>query len=99
MFRRPNLRTELRRVVRQYLRQGLPAVNRTAPIVVTFHDTNAYTAKHLEEYLRILVDEAERLWLPLHNKPLYDSASEITAAALRRVVHSVRQQASVGARQ
>ena len=24
----------------------------TIPIVVTFHDTNAYTARHLDDYLR-----------------------------------------------
>src|SRR6185295_2526174 len=99
VFRRPNVRAELRRVLRKNLRRRLPAVKEYAPIVVTFHDTNAYTARHLEEYLHILVEEAQRLRLPLHNKPFYDSASEITAAALRRVVHSVRQQASVCARQ
>ena len=91
VFRRPNMRSELVKVLRRYERQGLPLVDGCTPIVVTFHDTNAYTANHLEEYLHILMEQADRLRLPLSNKPFYDSSSEITAAALRRAIHPWQQ--------
>jgi len=91
VFRRPNMRSELVKVLRRYQRQELPLVDGCTPIVVTFHDTNAYTANHLEEYLNILLEEADRLRLPLSHKPFYDSSSEITAAALRRAIHPVQQ--------
>jgi hypothetical protein len=53
---------------------------------VTFHDTNQYTAAHLIEYLDLLIDEAEKVGLPLNRKSFYDSAPEIVQAALQRAV-------------
>lgn len=91
VFRRPNIRSQLRKVFRRYVQQGLPGVDGCTPVVVTFHDTNGYTAKHMEEYLHILIEEAERLQLPLDQKPFYDNAAQIAAAALERTVRSVRQ--------
>jgi peptidoglycan/xylan/chitin deacetylase (PgdA/CDA1 family) len=87
IFRRPNIRAELRKVVARYGRRTLPHVQGDAPVVVTFHDTNAYTASHLTEYLCILMEEAQKLELPVSRKPFYDHASDITTAALRRAFH------------
>ena len=96
LFRRLNIKSGLRKIGRGYLRRTLQGVNGYAPVILTFHDTNAYTGRHLDEYLSILLEEAERLRIPLHEKPFYDNASEISAAALRRAVHPSRRISSVG---
>ena len=70
-------------------RGGLPVVNQTIPVVVTFHDTNAFTAEHMGDYLGLLVDEAVRLGLPLHHKPFLDNPEELLAAGLRRALSTV----------
>jgi hypothetical protein len=59
-------------------------MNRTIPVVVTFHDTNSFTADHLGEYLSLLVDEATNLGLPLHRKPFLDDSEELLEVGLRR---------------
>lgn len=86
IFRRWNFRSQLHRIFRRMRNGDIPADEGTASIVVTFHDTNTYTASHLTEYLDLLVEEAERVGLPLNNKPFYDSAPEITRTALRRAI-------------
>ena len=65
VFKRWNFRSQLTGIRSRFLKDGLPVVQGTIPIVVTFHDTNAYTSRHLAEYLMVLVDEGERLRLPL----------------------------------
>ena len=67
----------------------LPVVNQTIPVVVTFHDTNAFTAEHMAEYLGLLVDEAVRLGLPLHHKPFFDNPEELLTAGLARALSTV----------
>ncbi len=37
----------------------LPTVDGVIPVVVTFHDINRYTARHMQEYLQILLDSAQ----------------------------------------
>ena len=49
--------------------------------MVTFHDTNTYTAHHMQEYLRILTEEAANVGLVLAPKPFYDDAASIERAA------------------
>ncbi len=73
----------------RFLRGELPVLNQTIPVVVTFHDTNAFTAEHLAEYLALLVDEAVRLGLPLHHKPFFDNPDELLTAGLTRAVPAV----------
>ena len=60
----------------------MPEVDGATPVVVTFHDVNTYTARHLEEYLAILVDVARELDVPLAAKPFYDNREELERAAL-----------------
>ena len=57
----------------------LPVVGGVIPLVVTFHDTNTYTAHHMQEYLRILTEEAANVGLVLAPKPFYDDAARSSA--------------------
>ena len=86
IFRRMNFRSQLHGIWRRMRRCDIPEIDGIVPIVVTFHDTNQYTAAHLIEYLDLLIDEAERINLPISRKMFYDSATEIVQAALRRTV-------------
>ena len=45
--------------VRRAIQDGrLQTIDGVVPVIVTFHDTNTFTASHMEEYLEILVDKA-----------------------------------------
>jgi len=55
-----------------------------APIVVTFHDTNNYTADHLAEYLAMLVDKAKEAGLTVAQPPFYDDGETLERVALLR---------------
>lgn len=66
----------------------LPQADGATPVVVTFHDVNTYTSRHLEQYLEILVDVARELEVPLAPKPFYDNREELERAALARTVAS-----------
>lgn len=87
--RRSNIHNELLRVRDEISLGRIPVVDGAAPIVVTFHDPNTFTASHMEEYLQILIEEAERVGLPLSIKPFYDDPTELARAALRRAVHTL----------
>ena len=54
------------------------------PVVISFHDVNPYTARHMTEYLHILVEEAQRVGLARPAKPFYDTIQEVTAGAILR---------------
>lgn len=84
LLRRWNFRSQLSGLRELFFRGTLPVFNQTIPIVVTFHDTNAFTADHLGDYLTLLVDEATRLGLPLQRKPFLDDADELLEVGLRR---------------
>ncbi|MGH7258351.1 MAG: polysaccharide deacetylase family protein, partial [Nitrospiraceae bacterium] len=86
VFKRWSFRSQLRRTRDRLLEDCLPVVNGTIPIVVTFHDTNTYTARHVDDYLRLLREETRRAGLPLHEKPFYDDGADIMEVALRRAV-------------
>lgn len=89
VFRRWTFHLQLEGIRRRLLRRELPTVDGMIPIVVTFHDTNNYTAGHLSEYFDLLIAESDRVGLQLDSKPFYDCASDITLAALPRTVHPV----------
>jgi peptidoglycan/xylan/chitin deacetylase (PgdA/CDA1 family) len=84
MLKRWNFRSQLSGIRTRFLRGDLPVVNHTLPVVVTFHDTNAFTAAHLSDYLSLLVEESRRLGFPLHRKPFLDSHRDLLEAGLRR---------------
>lgn len=86
VLRRLSFRSQLAGLRSRFFRGGLPVMNHSLPIVVTFHDTNAFTADHVGDYLTLLVDEAARLGLPLHRKPFLDNPDELLEAGLRRAM-------------
>lgn len=73
------------RVLRRQL-AGIPLVDGVRPVVVTFHDANPFTGSHIDEYLQILVDSAAKAGLTLAERPFYDNAADIEAAAHARAL-------------
>jgi peptidoglycan/xylan/chitin deacetylase (PgdA/CDA1 family) len=80
--RRWHFRSNLDQVRREIDR--LPVVDGVVPIVVTFHDTNDFTASHMEEYLHILIEESQRVGLPLAPLPFYNDAATVARVAAVR---------------
>ncbi|HEX9390267.1 MAG TPA: polysaccharide deacetylase family protein [Usitatibacteraceae bacterium] len=73
------------RKVRERIDSGqIPAVDGVAPVVITFHDTNNYTAAHMQEYLQMIVDKARASGLTLSAQPFYNEATSMERAALVR---------------
>lgn len=82
--RRSHFRAKLAEV-RSGIEEGrLPVVDGVVPVVVTFHDTNDFTASHMEEYLGILVEESRRVGLPLAPEPFYNDGPTIERIARLR---------------
>lgn len=84
--RRSSLRGQLARVAEQIHAGALPVVDGVIPVVVTFHDLNPYTARHLQDYLQILLDVAKDVGLATAAKPFYDQRAALERAALARTL-------------
>ncbi len=82
--RRSHMASELARVRARMMRGEVTAVDGVTPIVVTFHDTNDYTAARMQEYLQMLVDEARSAGIALAARPFYDDGAELERAARAR---------------
>lgn len=82
--RRSHFRSKLEEVRKGIEQDRLPIVDGVVPVVVTFHDTNDFTASHMQEYLDILVEESRRVGLPLADKPFYDDAETLERVARLR---------------
>ena len=95
IFRRANIEWQLTTIRERLALNRLPVVAGIVPIIVTFHDTNEFTAGHLEEYLRILVEEAWKAGLPMDDKPFYDDSTELMYAALQRAIPALRPEVNV----
>jgi peptidoglycan/xylan/chitin deacetylase (PgdA/CDA1 family) len=80
--KRSNLLKQLAATREQWAAGAMPVSDGVTPVVVTFHDVNTYTARHIEEYMRILLDVADELHVPLAAKPFYDDHDELERAAL-----------------
>jgi peptidoglycan/xylan/chitin deacetylase (PgdA/CDA1 family) len=92
LHKRSNLYKELA-VMREGILEGrFPVVNGVIPVIVTFHDTNSYTARHLVEYMQILLDVSRELDMPTAAKPFYDDRSDLLRAARARVVRDASEQ-------
>ena len=79
--RRSHIRDALAGLHEKIAAGGLPVVGGAIPLVVAFHDTNTFTAHHMDEYLRILTEEAADVDLVLAPKPFYDDAAAIERVA------------------
>ena len=84
--RRANMLRQLSQVRERIALGELPTVDGVIPVVVTFHDLNRYTARHMREYLQILLDSAAATGVRLAQKPFYDDHAELEKAALARTV-------------
>lgn len=82
--RRIHMASELARVHERMMRGEIAVVDGVTPIVVTFHDSNDYTAAHMAEYLQMLVDEARSVGMGLAARPFYDDGAQLERAALAR---------------
>jgi peptidoglycan/xylan/chitin deacetylase (PgdA/CDA1 family) len=81
---------------RSYIREGLTALYQQAEtrafpdepvdVVLNFHDVNPYTARHMTEYLHILVEEAQRVGFLVPALPFFDRRDLMADAALCRCV-------------
>lgn len=87
--RRSHMVGELARVRQAVEAQRLAPVGGVIPVVVTFHDTNDFTASHMTEYLQILVDAARENGLPLASPPFYTDGREAEDAARERAAAGV----------
>ncbi|MBT2372769.1 polysaccharide deacetylase family protein [Pseudomonas fluorescens] len=89
--RRANLLRQLSQV-RELIAQGeLPTVDGVIPVVVTFHDINRYTARHLQEYLQILMDSAQATGVRTAEPAFYTNREALERAATARTVKDVNE--------
>lgn len=84
--RRSNLRDQLALAAQQINVGALPTVDGIIPVVVTFHDLNTYTARHMQEYLQILLDVAKEVGLATDKQPFYGHRDALQRAALKRAL-------------
>lgn len=89
--KRDDLLQHLRATKAHWTSGKLPSIDGITPIVVTFHDINRRTARHLEAYLEMLLNIAEELEMPVAAKPFYDNRTELETAALLRSVRHVNE--------
>lgn len=59
--RRSHMRRELDDVRKKIARREMPVFDGAILVLVTFHDVNRYTARHMREYPQILLDSAADL--------------------------------------
>jgi peptidoglycan/xylan/chitin deacetylase (PgdA/CDA1 family) len=90
MTKRRNMRKMLLALRERWRAGGMPAVDGSTPIVVTFHDVNSYTAGVIEDYLQILLEVARELEMPTAAKPFYDSREALEHAALAGAVRDAQ---------
>jgi len=79
-----HMASEMRKVLARMRNGEIPVVNGVIPVVVTFHDTNSYTAEHMLEYLQMIVDEASEQGITLAPEPFYTDRAQLERAALVR---------------
>jgi peptidoglycan/xylan/chitin deacetylase (PgdA/CDA1 family) len=91
--RRSSLRDQLALIATQIHADSMPVVDGVIPVVVTFHDLNPYTARHMQEYLQILLDVAVDVGLATDAKPFYDQRAPLERAALKRTLSDPLQYA------
>ncbi|MFW0755156.1 polysaccharide deacetylase family protein [Pseudomonas sp. H11T01] len=89
--RRSSMLRQLSEVRERIAAGELPAVDGAIPVVVTFHDLNRYTARHMQEYLQILLDSARGTGVATAAKPFYDDRAELQRAVMARTVSDSSQ--------
>ena len=82
---RKRIRADLQKVARRIRDGEIPAVSGYIPLVMTMHDTNSTTARNLERYLGMLVEEARHVGLAVHPQPFISPGEELARVAAVRV--------------
>lgn len=85
--RKKVLHKQMRLVKKRIDNKQIKAVDEWIPIVVTFHDTNTWTADHMEEYLNLLVDSAVKVGIDLSPKKFYSNQTQLKNAAKQRAIY------------
>ena len=80
MSRRIHIRHGLEDLYRRAVQRDPP--EDSVDVVMNFHDVNPYTARHMTEYLHILVDEARRVGFRIPERPFLDRVDTMTDVAL-----------------
>jgi peptidoglycan/xylan/chitin deacetylase (PgdA/CDA1 family) len=84
LFRRVHIRNALIEAWQNARQSGNPEAPLT--VILNFHDVNPYTARHMTEYLHILVDEARRVGFTVPDKPFFDGSQALKEAGLCRCI-------------
>lgn len=79
-----HMASELRKVLARMRKGEMPVVDGVIPVVVTFHDTNSYTAEHMREYLQMIVDLASEQGIRVATEPFYNDPAQLEYAAKMR---------------
>ena len=82
---RKRIRADLQKVARRIRDGEMPVVAGYFPLVMTMHDTNPTTARNLERYLGMLVEEARHVGLAVHPQPFISPGEELAQVAAVRV--------------
>lgn len=88
--KRVNLLKQMQLVRRQWRAGEMPVIDGVTPIIVTFHDPNSYTARTIETYLKILLEVAEDLHMPVAAQPFYADRTALERAALGRTHDDIK---------
>ena len=84
--RRSNMLRQLSELRERIANGELSTVDGVIPVVVTFHNLNRYTARHMQEYLQILLDSAHETGVATAARPIYDDRAALQRAAMARTV-------------
>lgn len=82
--RRNVLKKQMLRVHTRIEAGEIPVLDGLLPIIITFHDTNTWTAAHMREYLSLLVSSAREAGIALDEQPFYASREQLEQAAVQR---------------
>lgn len=90
---RGRIRAELYKVAQRIQDSAIPAVSGYIPLVMTMHDTNPTTARDLEKYLGMLIEEAQQVGLTVHPQPFIAPLAEVIRVASVRANRPALEQA------
>jgi hypothetical protein len=85
--------------VQQRIATGsIPEVDGWLPIIVTFHDTNTWTAKHMVDYLQLLISSAAQAGIELDQQAFYAQRDQLSKAGIQRSLQEKEPQNMVPSR-
>lgn len=84
--KRANLLANLAKTRQSWAAGAMPVADGVTPVVVTFHDTNGYTARTVEQYMAILLEVARALDMPTATQPFYDQRDALQRAAFASAI-------------